>query len=81
MQVTVHYFAQVRDRLKRSHDQLTTSAQATPHDILTAVVALHPHEHSLISRCRVAVDHAFINDAVTLSETSEIALIPPVSGG
>ncbi len=80
---TVHvlYFAQVRDRCGRDEEQFTFPASVTANDVLTTIVAQYPAHETLIRRCRVAINHAFINTAVNLDEHSEIALIPPVSGG
>lgn len=79
--VPVLYFAQVRDRLGRDHDHVLLPEHAHADDILTAVATLHPPHAALIRRCRVALDHTFINTVVPITQTSEIALIPPVSGG
>ena len=80
-EVTVLYFAQARDRLGCDCDQLTLPALADANAVLSAVRLRHPSNAALIDRCRVAVDCQFITGAVAISERSEIALIPPVSGG
>ena len=79
--VLIHYFAQVRDRLGREHDRVTLPHTVDSPTILAVVRARHPLHVTLIDHCRVAVDLQFITTAVTLSDHSEIALIPPVSGG
>ncbi len=79
--VNVLYFAQVRDRCGRDQEQFTLPMSVTANDVLTAIVAQYPTHEKLIHSCRVAINHAFINAAVSLDENSEIALIPPVSGG
>lgn len=80
-EVTVLYFAQARDRLGCDRDRLTLPASVDANAVQNAVQALHPANAALIDRCRVAVDHQFITGPVAISERSEIALIPPVSGG
>ncbi len=80
-EVLIHYFAQVRDRLGREHERITFPFSVDAPMVLAAVRAQHPLHAGLIDRCRVAVDLQFITTAVALSENSEIALIPPVSGG
>ena len=79
--VLIHYFAQMRDRLGREHDRETLPHSVDAPSILAVVRTRHPLQAELINHCRVAVDLQFITTAVTLSENSEIALIPPVSGG
>jgi molybdopterin converting factor subunit 1 len=77
----VLYFAQVRDRCGRESEALTLPTAVSAEVVLNAVIALHPAHEPLLRSCRVAIDHAFINGPINISETSEIALIPPVSGG
>jgi molybdopterin converting factor small subunit len=80
-EVLIHYFAQVRDRLGREHDRVTLPHMVDTPVVLAAVRSIHPLHVALIDHCRVAVDLQFITTAVALSKNSEIALIPPVSGG
>jgi sulfur-carrier protein len=79
--VTVLYFAQVRDRLGTDHEAITLPGSAGAADVLAAIRARHPAQSALIDRCRVAVDHQFVDAPAAINERSEIALIPPVSGG
>lgn len=79
--VSVLYFAQARDRLGIDHEQLTLSSLVGAGDVLAAIRARHPAHAALIERCRVAIDHQFVDAPVTITSRSEIALIPPVSGG
>lgn len=80
-EVTVLYFAQARDRLGTDHEAMTLPAAAGAAEVLAAIRARHPAHAALIERCRVAVDQQFVDAPVAISERSEIALIPPVSGG
>ena len=80
-EVTVLYFAQARDRLGCDRDHLTLPASADANAVLSAVRLRHPSNAALIDRCRVAIDCQFITGPVAINERSEIALIPPVSGG
>ena len=79
--VTVLYFAQARDRLGMEAETLTLPASVDADTVLGAIRLRHPSHAALIDRCRVAVDHEFVTGSMTLTEHSEIALIPPVSGG
>jgi len=79
--VTVLYFAQARDRLGCDHERLTLPASADAITVLHAIRERHPANAALIERCRIAVDCQFITGPVAINESSEIALIPPVSGG
>jgi molybdopterin converting factor subunit 1 len=79
--VTVLYFAQVRDRLGAASQVLMLPSPAGAADVLAAIRACHPAHGALIDRCRVAIDQQFVDAPVAISGHSEIALIPPVSGG
>ena len=79
--VSVLYFAQAQERAGLASERLDL-AEATSVDAILALLATrHPALASLLPRCRLALDHAFADGALHLSETSEIAVIPPVSGG
>lgn len=79
--VTVLYFAQARDRLGAEREVLTLPTSSGAAEVLAAIRARHPMQAALIDRCRVAIDHQFIDAQVPITDRSEIALIPPVSGG
>lgn len=79
--MVVQYFAQLRDRLARDHDRVVLPAEVDAPGILAAIRARHPSHAALIDRCRVAVDLQFLTSPVVITQASEIALIPPVSGG
>jgi molybdopterin converting factor subunit 1 len=79
--VTILYFAHIRDRLGMAAETLTLPASVDANAVLSAIRLRHPGNAALIDRCRVAVDCQFIDGPVTIHERSEIALIPPVSGG
>ncbi len=79
--VTVLYFAQARDRLGREREMLTLPASVSGSDVLAAIRTRHPAQAALIDRCRVAIDHQFVDAPMAITDHSEIALIPPVSGG
>ncbi|MGX7352768.1 MoaD/ThiS family protein [Enterococcus canis] len=49
--------------------------------LLAAVATAYPLYRSDIESCLVAVDQEFVEGPFTVAATTEIALIPPVSGG
>jgi molybdopterin converting factor subunit 1 len=79
--VTVLYFASLRDRLGRDHEALELPAATTSAEVLALVARRHPSCADAVACCRLAVDQAFADGPLTLSAASELALIPPVSGG
>ena len=79
--VTVLYFASLRDRLRCEHEAIDLPANTTSTDVLATIAQRHPTSAETIACCRLAVDQAFANGPLTLTAASELALIPPVSGG
>jgi molybdopterin converting factor subunit 1 len=78
MRVTVLYFAAARERAGAARDSIEVSDGATARDVLMAAVRKHPQLEPIQDKLRVAVDQEFDGKP---REGSEVALIPPVSGG
>lgn len=81
MTVRVLLFAGLRERLRQSHVDLELAADATVRDLLSALGAAHPTVRELLPACRVAVDQTFVTADHPVHASSEVAVIPPVSGG
>ena len=81
MRVTVLYFAAARERAGRSSEALELFDGATAGDALEAACKAHPELRPLSGKLRLAVDQSFAPVGTALREGSEVALIPPVSGG
>ena len=79
MNVTVRYFAALRDAAGREQESLEWSG-GTLADLYEELRTRHgfrfPRE-----RLRVALDHEFAEWGATPREGSEVAFVPPVSGG
>jgi molybdopterin converting factor subunit 1 len=78
MRVTVLYFAAARERAGVSREELELPAGSSTDAVLAEVVKRHPPLEGIAGKLRLAVDQDF---AGTLRDGSEVALIPPVSGG
>ncbi len=81
MRVTILYFAAARERAGTSSDALELAEGATAADALAAACARHPPLQAVAPRLRLAVDQEFAGPDRKLRDGSEVALIPPVSGG
>ncbi len=81
MIVRVLVFASLRERLHSSSIEVTVSEPACVRDLLAAVREQHPKVAPLLGPCRVAVDQTFADLDQPISATSELAIVPPVSGG
>ena len=79
MNVTVRYFAALRDAAGLDHEVVAWPG-GTLGELYEALRARHgfrfPRE-----RLRVALDHAFAGWDATPRDGSEVAFVPPVSGG
>ncbi|WP_438439829.1 MoaD/ThiS family protein [Limosilactobacillus fermentum] len=81
MKVTVKLFAFLGERLGPAV-KIDVPKSVTQAALKDAVLELDPALEATLANSRVAVDQEFINeDVLQLSEASEVALIPPVSGG
>jgi molybdopterin converting factor subunit 1 len=81
MRVTVLYFAAARERAGASSDALDLPEGSTASDALAAACERHPALQAVASKLRLAVDQEFAAAERKLHDGSEVALIPPVSGG
>jgi len=76
MQVNLLAFAQARDQLGWSERTVVCTPEDTPRSILARVAP-----DLRVKLMRVAVDQEYQSWDHPIGEASEIALIPPVSGG
>ena len=77
--VSVQYFAILREQRGLTHESLTTEAK-TPASLYDALRARHAF--TLPSdRVRAAVNGTFVDPHSTLNDGDEVVFIPPVAGG
>jgi sulfur-carrier protein len=85
VQVTILFFASVREAIGRSEEVIDLAANVTtPLDIirnLTARGGEYAAAFVDVSRIRCAVDQDMIALDAPLGQVSEIAFFPPVTGG
>jgi molybdopterin synthase catalytic subunit len=81
MRVTILYFAAARERAGVASEVLELAEGATAAQALAAACERHPALGAVAGKLRVAVDQDFAPLDRALREGSELALIPPVSGG
>jgi molybdopterin converting factor subunit 1 len=81
MIVRVKLFAIAKERAGREELQIELPNGATITDLRRAITAMSPALSTILPHAMWAVDTAYANDSTTLTEQSEVALIPPVSGG
>jgi molybdopterin converting factor subunit 1 len=77
----VKLFAVARQRTGRDEIDVDLPAGATVGQLRSALAEQFPPLADLLRHTRIAVNSDYANDALALAPSSEIALIPPVSGG
>ena len=81
MTYTIQLFALLRERTGAATWSLESDRNLSAGDILTAFYDAHPSLSGLRHTTRMAVNAQFVVDDLEITPDSEIALIPPVSGG
>ena len=81
MRIDVLLFAAVREAAQSDRVQVEVAADARAADVIAAVGAAVPGIVDLLPSCRLAVDNCYVSAEQAVTPTSEVALIPPVSGG
>jgi molybdopterin converting factor small subunit len=81
MIVRVNLFAAAKQAAGTGEVAVEVSPQAKLADVEAALVKLVPPLASIANHARWAVDAEFASRDATITPESEIALIPPVSGG
>jgi molybdopterin converting factor subunit 1 len=81
MKVRVKLFAVAKELAGRDELRVELPWGATIKDLRTTITAVSPALAHIVPHAMWAVGAEYANDNTTLNEKSEIALIPPVSGG
>ena len=81
MKLRVKLFAVAKELAGSDELSVELPAGATIRDLRGAVVDLVPALARIVPHALWAVGAEYANDNTTLNENSEVALIPPVSGG
>ncbi|MFD0896890.1 MoaD/ThiS family protein [Loigolactobacillus binensis] len=79
---TVKLFAILAEQVGQAEVQLQLPTPITAGAVKAAMQAAFPQTSSVLADCLVAVNQTFIDqEEFAPSEVTELALIPPVSGG
>jgi molybdopterin synthase sulfur carrier subunit len=81
MKVSVKLFAVAKEWADADAVELDLPAAATVATVREALLTRLPKLAQFGSNLRFAVDTDYANDATPISATSDVACIPPVSGG
>jgi molybdopterin converting factor subunit 1 len=78
--ITVLYFAAAREAAGVEREALPPDA-ATVRDLRRLLLDRHPQLERVLGHCRIAVQEGFVSDDASVPDGSEVAILPPVSGG
>lgn len=81
MQITIRYFAAIRESIGRAEETREFSAGTTAGDLLATLASDYPVVQQLQRSSLLMVNHEYVEPDFMLSDGDELALIPPVSGG
>ena len=81
MNVKVLLFAEARERVGKACLEIELDSDTSVGDLKRALAARFPELSSLVDRSAISVDQEYAADELTLHHQSEVAVIPPVSGG
>jgi molybdopterin converting factor subunit 1 len=81
MQVTIRLFAVAKERAGRSEVVIDLPSTPTVADLRAALRDQIPELRAIWSRALIAVDQEYADDNREITSTSQLAVIPPVSGG
>lgn len=77
----VAMFAGAREAAGSDFVQVSVPPNANARELLQALAVAVPQLAGLIRVSRLAMDFEYVDDHTTVRPQSELALIPPVSGG
>jgi len=79
--VLIRYYAQLRDALKTSSEELELEFPALESEVLGRLAELHPRQRDLLLASRVAVDDGYLDGGSAIVAATALDIISPVSGG
>jgi molybdopterin synthase catalytic subunit len=81
MQVTIRYFASIREVVGQRSEVRNVPDSTTAGALLEQVVREYPAIEGLFRASRIMLNQAYAEPSQPLADGDELALIPPVSGG
>jgi MoaE-MoaD fusion protein len=80
-QITVLFFAHLKERVGGSQVKVTLPDKATVADLKTRLVECYPALEPALATVIVSIDQEFAFDEDIVPSGAEVAIFPPVSGG
>ena len=79
IEITVHYFAKLRDLTNKEKESIEIAIESTPKDIYTQLNEMYglPDNPNL----KIAINDSFASWESELQDKDKLVFIPPVTGG
>jgi molybdopterin synthase catalytic subunit len=81
MKIAVKLFAVARQRVGQGTIEVEVPVGLTVRQLRTTLAEQFPPLADILPHIRIALNNEYATDANPITATTEIALIPPVSGG
>lgn len=81
MKIEVLMFAAAKETTGADRVTVETTGPMTSLSLMEQLGQIYPSLNPLLPSCRLAVDDQYVGDQFMIDGVSEVALIPPVSGG
>ena len=78
MQISVKYFASLRELIGEADDSMDVEDNATVKDVWQSILSKHQID---IEQVMMTVNHEYVKPDHTLKTGDEVAFFPPVTGG
>jgi molybdopterin converting factor subunit 1 len=80
IQITIHYFAQVREATRIKYETLKLSRDTSVMDLLSLIHTRYPKLRN-VNNFSTSVNYQLVKSNTILRDKDEVALLPPISGG
>jgi molybdopterin converting factor subunit 1 len=81
MRIQLRYFAALRERIGREHDELELPDGATVEAARALLAERYPAVADLLPRCAAAINRTYAAAAAQLADRDELVFVPPLGGG
>jgi molybdopterin synthase catalytic subunit len=81
MKITVQLFAILREIVGANQFELEVPAEVTPRRVAQILAQRFPKLQMYVNTLSFAVDNEIVSPDSKITNASEVALLPPVSGG
>ena len=79
IEITVHYFAKLRDLTNKEKESIETAIESTPKDIYKQLNEMYGLPNS--PNLKIAINDSFASWESELQDKDKLVFIPPVTGG